>query len=185
MQQRLAKLSRSSEAKEIIRYWRRVIIVIAFLLPLLTLVLNTLLETVPPMAQLYRWIAVGWFDVEPVPMPSFFTGNLLYNVLGIPAFVLLFAIICNWPFFVLAARVKHHVLRHWPHTKAGQEAIIGGLAGLLVPYLFYYLIALPIESLAAMQGYMSTLMILPTWVIAGLLAFLGLHLGDSRLTSTP
>jgi hypothetical protein len=51
----------------------------------------------------------------------------------LPPWVLVF----NWPFFVLAARVRRTFLRHWPDVEAARAALLGGLILLSLPYLFW------------------------------------------------
>jgi hypothetical protein len=52
----------------------------------------------------------------------------------------------NWPFFVLAACVKHTFRNHRSNVKAAHAAVMGGLIGLLTPYIWFYA-TLPIASL--------------------------------------
>jgi hypothetical protein len=57
----------------------------------------------------------------------------------------IFAVFFNWPFFLLAARVKRTFFKHWPDASAAQAAIIGGLIGLSIPYALYYGVLVPPE----------------------------------------
>ena len=84
-----------SEAMEMITYWRRVIIVIAFLLPLIRLVCRTLIATFPDglVAQFYRWI---FGELPPLTTPEFLEWPVAAFSLGC---------LFNWPFFVLAGKV--------------------------------------------------------------------------------
>jgi hypothetical protein len=49
----------------------------------------------------------------------------------------IWAVEFKWPFFVLASRVRPTFLKHWPDIAAARAAMVGGVIGLAIPYLFW------------------------------------------------
>ena len=95
------------------------------------------------------------------------------------AFVPIMAVEFNWPFLVLAARIKRTVLKYWPDAKAAQAAIVGGLTGLLIPYVFLYVL-LPVDVISnrdVIRGAGATWLVPVVWFVGGLLAYFGLRIG--------
>ena len=103
------------------------------------------------------------------------------------ALVLLLAVEINWPFFVLAARVKHTFLKHWPDANAAQAAMIGGLTGLLIPCVFLFVL-LPIDEIAnlcAHRGGAASFLMLFFWPVGGLFCYFGLRIGPLVVRAWP
>ena len=103
------------------------------------------------------------------------SGYVFLQFLFVPGL----AVTCNWPFLVFAARVKRTVLKYWPDAKAVQAAIVGGLTGLLIPYVFLYVV-LPVDVIAnrdVIRGAGASFLVPFAWVVGGLLAYFGLRIG--------
>jgi len=94
----------------------------------------------------------------------------------------LWAIEFNWPFFVLAARVRRIFLKHWPDVAAGRAALIGGAIGLSIPYIFWdgFLspsVLIPLVQETSPDRGQGLLAVLLIWPASGLLAYFGLRIG--------
>jgi hypothetical protein len=88
----------------------------------------------------------------------------------------------NWPFFLLAARVRRTFLRHWPDVEAARAALLWGLILLSLPYLFWDGFLAPSLIIPLVQetspdrgqGFLAVLLV---WPASGLLAYRGLRAG--------
>lgn len=96
--------------KAVIRLWQLVIVAVALILPIILTIIG---------------------DVFSLGAPRTYA-----DVLTQVAYV--FFVTLNWPFFVLAARVKRTFLKNSPDAMAAYAAIIGGLFGLSIPFVIFY-----------------------------------------------
>jgi hypothetical protein len=140
----------------------------------------------PPKSVVRRWqliiIAVSFvlpvYDLIDVQITKFPNRSLGAAFLAVLLWCSAFAVVWNWPFFVLAARVKRTFVKHWPNVQAAHVAVIGGLIGLSIPYVFLY--AVVSDELAAHDGRgpgVSLIGPLVCWAVGGLLAYCGLRIG--------
>jgi hypothetical protein len=166
-----------NDAGAMIRRWRRIIVIVAFALPAIMVICAALIVAYPGSWFARLWLAEA--SSVRVSYKEIFSGGQL---LGLLVTVLLFGISLDWPFFVLAARIKRNVLKHWPNARAAQAAIVGGLAGLLIPYTCGYIAAV---GMAVRFDVGSLLFPLVVWPIAGLLAFIGLRIGPAVVAMLP
>lgn len=149
------------EMEAVVSRWRKVIWSVAILLPLI------------PVGVVAIKIVLGFGPPE--AWSKFLTLN---EVLGFPFYVLGFATICNWPFFVFESIVARHLRARWPDVVDIHWASIGGFIGLLVPYLLGYS-ALSYELMPGFKGGAGASIMLPLAgpIIGGALAFIGWFIG--------
>jgi hypothetical protein len=98
----------------------------------------------PPKGVIWRWQLI--IVTATLILPLFFSvyeywslkprcGNC-EGLLGRSAFLFGLVLFYFLPFFILAACVKRIFVKHWPNAKAAHAAIIGGLLGLWIGYVF-------------------------------------------------
>jgi len=115
-----------------VRYWRKLIITVAFALPIVSLSLEHGTRALPDSAfgtAYLRFLGIPRNDLAPFDGREF-----LFDVLLSPLMALEF----NWPFIVFAVRTKGHIDRYWPDTARGHAAMIEASLGGLIPYAFFY-----------------------------------------------
>jgi|HubBroStandDraft_4_1064222.scaffolds.fasta_scaffold315366_1 hypothetical protein len=93
----------------------------------------------------------------------------------------IWAAVINWPFLVLASRVRRTFLKHWPDVAAARAAMAGGLIGLSILYLFWDgffapSVLIPLVQESPDRGE-SLLAVLLLWPASGLFAYVGMRLG--------
>jgi hypothetical protein len=155
--------------------WRLILVVFAFIFAAIDFAIVALVQLYPesPLGATYLRLwgrAVG--EIRP-----FEDSDLTLYLTLFPVWAVEF----GWPFFVLAARVKRTFLKYWPDAAEGRAALLGGLIGLAIPYVYWdgflapsVLIPLVQESPDRGHGFLSVLLI---WPASGLLAYVGLRLG--------
>jgi hypothetical protein len=163
--------------RAVIRRWQLILVTLAFVFPIVDIISVWLLEIYPDSTFGGAYLRFFGVPREEVRHPE--SGYMFspYSFVLIPLIFALFVVVFNWPFFVLAARVKRTFLKHWPDAKAAQAAMIGGLTGLLIPYVFFYAL-LPSELI--LHGHHGAGLSLVTplfWIVGGFLAYFGLRIG--------
>jgi hypothetical protein len=150
----------------VIGRWRRILVTLAFIFPIVEMICIWLIQTYPD-----SWFGGAYLSFLALPrqeMRPLKSGDMIVSVLVFP-------VLFDWPFFVLAARVKRTFRKHWPDAMAAHAAIIGGLIGLSIPYLFFYA-ELPMDFLGH-SGAGASLFVPVIWFVGGLLAYSGLRIG--------
>ena len=156
--------------------WRVILVALAFLFAGANFAIVTVVQLYPesPISAAYLRL---WGRAAAEIRPFADSDLTLYMTL-----VLLWAVEFNWPFFVLAARVRRIFLRHWPDAAAGRAALIGGTIGLSIPYIFWdgFLspsLLIPLVQETSPDRGQGLLAVLLIWPASGLLAYFGLRIG--------
>jgi hypothetical protein len=165
-----------SAPKAAVWRWRVILLALAFLFAGVDFAVVALVQLYPesPIGAAYLRL---WGRAATEIRPFADSDLTLYLTL-----VPLWAVEFNWPFLVLAARVRRIFLKHWPDAAAGRAALIGGTIGLSIVYVFWdgflspsMLIPLVQETSPDRgQGLLAVLLI---WPASGLLAYFGLRIG--------
>jgi hypothetical protein len=111
--------------------WRRWIIVLGILLPLIAIIECLVVSFLKEHNDLN--ILLGR-EIVPLGSPASFWRP------KIPGAVFLYAlyIVADWPFLLIAEASKRRILKLWPDMRAARLAIYGAIAGLIFAYAPLY-----------------------------------------------
>jgi hypothetical protein len=159
--------------RAVIRRWKLIVVAVAFGFPIVELIIVTMIQLYPrsSFADFIRGNSFPRTLIQPFDafdLPSLALGLTLLTVLY------------NWPFFVLAARVKRTFVKYWPNDTAAKAAIIGGLIGLSMPYVLWWGVFVPPLTVPLVHEFVQdrgqgAIGVVIFWPISGLLAWAGLR----------
>jgi hypothetical protein len=155
--------------------WRLVFVAFAFIFAAIDFTIVALVQLYPesPFGATYLRL---WGRAAGEIRPFADSDLTLYATL-----VPLWAVEFNWPFFVLAARVRRTFLKYLPDAAEARAALAGGLVGLAIAYAYWdgFLapsLLIPLMQESSDRGY-GLLAVLLIWPASGLLAYVGMRIG--------
>jgi hypothetical protein len=155
--------------------WRLVLVAFAFIFAAIDFSIVALVQLYPesPFGATYLRL----WGRAPGEIRPFADSDLTFYLTLVP----LWAVELNWPFFVLAARVRRVFVKYSPDAAEARAALAGGLVGLAIAYVYWDGFLAPSLLVPLMQespdrGY-GLFAVLLVWPASGLLAYLGMRIG--------